>query len=50
MIILKYILMAMFCIPIILVPWMVGLFLTMVCSLPLVIGGCIEAVHTKVYG
>jgi len=48
--ILKYILLAMFCIPIILVLWMVGLFLIMVCSLPLVIRGCLEAVHTKVYG
>ena len=47
--ILKYLVMAMICIPIVLVLWMVCLFLIMLCSLPLVVMGCLEAVHSKVY-
>lgn len=47
---LKYVLFAMICIPILLMLWVVGLLLITVVGIPLVIRGCLEAVHTKVYG
>lgn len=47
--ILKYILLAMFCIPIILVLWMVGLVIIAMVGFPLVIKGVLEAVHNEVY-
>lgn len=50
MVFLKYILLALICIPIVLTMWMVGLCLFTVVTIPLVIRGVLEAVHEKVYG
>ena len=48
--ILKYILFAMICLPVIIILWMVAIGLLTLISFPLVIKGALEAVHAEVLG
>lgn len=46
----KYIMFAVICIPIVVVLWAIAIAILVLISFPLVIRGCLEAVHNEVWG